>query len=351
MGERKTGLDYLRIFATLQVIMFHIYQRNRYGKPSKSFLFTFFCILSKTNNFHFMLISGYVGAKSRFLLSKTIPMILTTIFFSLLDYFYAVFFFNYTSFTEEGLHRACFPLAYSAFWYNLPYLVWQFIFSFIYPSLEKLKARYHFTICFIFLCIHCLPWIGLYVITGLSEQTSLAPFTCMAFIASFMRFHYYKISNIKLVIIYIVLFYYNFFVHQNPSFFKGGSRLLRLFGQTWILRFPSLIFSIPLFLISISYTKKWIHHDIIQTIAECSISVFMFHTSPYHIQYWVSITKPLFSNMETLWIQTLSLTFKTFCAGIIIEKTRQHIFNCLIFKRHYYQVLTKYINKIFMGEE
>ena len=35
--QRKVGLDYLRIFATIQVILFHNYHFNGYGYPSTNF--------------------------------------------------------------------------------------------------------------------------------------------------------------------------------------------------------------------------------------------------------------------------------------------------------------------------
>ena len=92
MRERKTGLDLLRVFATIQVIMFHLYQANGYGwriSPT----FSFFSVLVKTNNFHFMLISGFMATTTRFILTKTFPLIITTWFYSLFNFFNAVFFF------------------------------------------------------------------------------------------------------------------------------------------------------------------------------------------------------------------------------------------------------------------
>ena len=349
MNERIVGLDFLKVFATFQVILFHIYQRNGYGNPSSKFLFNFFCVLSKTNNFHFMLISGYVGTTSKFILSKTFPMILATIFYSLFDFFDGLFFFKKIYYNQDDFIRSCCPLAYRAFWYNLPFLIWQFIFSLISPTLEKLNQKYHLTICIIFLCLHVLPWAGFYAIKGLSEQESIGPFLCMSFIASYIKYHYKNIGSLKLIILYILLFVYNYLIHQKPQYFQTNWQILKLFGQTWILRLPSLLFSIPLFFISLEIKKQEKMFYIAKIISECSIGIYMLHNSKFHLIYWIQITRRYFMNHDTYWINALNLTIKTLILGTIIEKTRQHIFNCLLFKRCYYQKFSDILNKYLMG--
>ena len=303
--ERKTGLDFLRIFATIQVILFHIYEKHGYGRPSKSFLFTFFSVLSKTNNFHFILISSYVGCKSRYRLSKTFPIILSTIFYSVLDYFDCVFFLHMKEYNSDDLFQAFFPLAYSScLWFIFPFIVSQFLLSFIYSTFEKLNQRYLFTICIIMICIYSFPQVGLYKLSGLYIKESMGPFFCMGFIASYVRFHYKGVGNLKLILLYILLFIYNFYIHQHTHKlpFQSEWRLIKMLGQTAVLQFPSLIFSIPLFLISLSFTKQWKYHNIIQTLAESSIGVYSFQCSTNHLYYWRSFTNFLFIDLNKHWI-------------------------------------------------
>ena len=142
MGERNTSLDILKIIATLQVVIYHVSRHCGYGKPSKPAIFAFLCIFSKTNNFNFMMISGFVGAKTRFLLSKVIPIILEYIIYSLFCYFCGIFFFHWTTFSAMGLINVLFPLANSLCWYILPYIIWQVIFSLIYPKNHWCKVFY-----------------------------------------------------------------------------------------------------------------------------------------------------------------------------------------------------------------
>ena len=348
-SARKTGLDFLRLFATIQVILFHNYHQNGYGKPSKNFLFTFYSVLSKTNNFHFMLISSYIGCKSQYLLSKTIPLILSTICYSLISYIDAVFFFHYKEFDSKDLFEYCFPLAFNkGLWYIYPFLVSQFLLSFMYPTFEKLNKKYHFTICIIFIFIFCFPSVGLYKFSGFGYPITLGPFFCMSFIGSYIRFHYINISNKKLVLIYILLFYYNFYVHQNPQFFQSGWKIIQILGKTWILNFPSILFSIPLFLLSLSFNKQFKYHYIIKALAECSMGVFSFHYSRDHKYYWTPIVHNFFINLDLHWIFVWKYVFKIYFCSILVELSRQKIFNCLIFNRKYYRQLSSYINHILM---
>ena len=190
MGERKTGLDFLRVFATLQVILFHTCQFVGYGSPAKNHLMTHFSVISKTNNLHFMLISGYVGATSNFLFTKQFPVIIANIFYSFLNYFTALFIVKKITFSYMGLFKACFPLANTCVWYTLPYLTTQILFGFINPTLKNAKLRYHLSLCILFLWLHVTPFVGFYQHTCLQVQGSIGPFLVLGMCGSFFRFHY-----------------------------------------------------------------------------------------------------------------------------------------------------------------
>ena len=348
MGERKTGVDFLRVFATLQVILFHTCQFVGYGSPAKNHLMTHFSVISKTNNLHFMLISGYVGATSNFLFTKQFPVIFASIFYSFLNYFTALFIVKKTTFSYMGLFKACFPLANTCVWYTLPYLTTQILFAFINPTLKNAKLRYHLSVCAIFLWLHVTPFVGFYQHTCLQVQGSIGPFLVLGMCGSFFRFHY-KGSN-KLVIfyiaLYIALYYYNFQVHQHPEYFKTEWKLLELFSQTWIMNLPSIMFAFPLFLISLSFTKQWKYHYLVQFAAECSLPIYMFHCYPEHYGVWLDPLKEKFKQENT--IELLWWTMKIYISGFLVETTRHHLFNALIFKRFYYKVFTSYFNHIFM---
>ena len=299
-----------------------------------------------------MLISSYIGCKSKYLLSKTFPLILSTIFYSILDYFDGIYFFHQKEFNSQDLFEAFFPLAYSkCLWYIYPFLVSQFLLSFIYPTFEKLPCKYHFTICIIFMCIYCFPSVGLYTFSGFGYYITLGPFFCMSFIGSYVRFHYKNISNFKLILLYILLFCYNFYIHQNPQFFENKWKIIQIVGQTWILHFPSAMFSLPLFLLALSFNKHCRYHYIIQALAECSMGVFSFHYSIFHLGYWLPNTNQFFINIEKHWIYVWKNVIKIYVCSIIVEITRQHIFNCLFFKRNYYHFYSELFNNYIMGKD
>ena len=349
MGERKTGLDILRVFSSLQVIMFHLYLNNGFGKKTSSISFVILSVLCKSSNFHFMLLSGYLAATSRFLLSKTFPLILATWFYSLVEFFNAVFFFKYYDFSKERFIMAFFPLAYCAFWYNLPFLLWQFLFSFISPTLQKLNKRYHLTICFIVLCAHILPWVGFYNGAGSSSQYSIWPFLCMALIASYVKFYYKGVSIYILFLWYFAVFFYNFLLHHNPGNFDFNWKILLLFRHATIMRFPSLLLSIPLFMIALSFNKQWKYHYIIRFLSESSISIYMFHYGESLRKYWEMAIKPSFDHLDTHWKGVISLTLKIYTGSALVECAREHIFNTLVFKRKYYIRFANSFNGFFMN--
>ena len=295
-----------------------------------------------------MLITGYVGATSSFLFTKQFPILITNIFYSLFNYFTNLFIIKRNTFSYIDLISACFPLAYAYLWYTLPYLASQILFAFINPTLKNTKLRFHLSVCIIFLWLHVTPWVNFYKNTSLEEDRSIAPFLCMGLFGSFFRFHY-KGSN-KLVIVYIVLYiglyYYNFQVHQHPEYFETDWRLLKLFSQTWIMRLPSIMFAFPLFLISLSWTKKWKYDYIVQFAAECSFPIYMFHCYPTNYGFWFDPLKANFKQENT--VELLWLTMKIYISGFLVETIRYHLFNSLIFKRKYYQNFTSYFNYIFM---
>ena len=132
-------------------------------------------------------------------------------------------------------------------------------------------------------------------------------------------------------------------------YFDSEWRLIKLFGQTWIMHLPSLLFSIPLFLIALSFNKQWKYHYIVQFLSESSISIFMFHYADYNRIKWERIIKPYFHNLDTHWKAAISLTFKLYVASALVEFVRLHIFNTLIYKRKYFHDFANFFNYFFMG--
>ena len=350
MGERNTSLDILKIIATLQVVIYHVSRHCGYGKPSKPAIFALLCIFSKTNNFNFMMISGFVGAKTRFLLSKVIPIILEYIIYSLFCYFCGIFFFHWTTFSAMGLINVLFPLANSLCWYILPYIIWQVIFSLIYPTLKIIDARYFISIIFIILVVYCMPWVGFYKYVSLDGHFSLGPFFLMGFIGSYFSYHYKERPKYIIVIIYILLFYYNYLVHQKPEYFRTEWRLLRLFGDNDYMHLPSVVLAIAGFYLTISIKGQRKYQSFIQRIAQCSLAVYILHYEyPFDI-YRLKRAKYYNRRHGPYYIPLIMFCLNIVIAGTFIDIVRQHLFNTFIFKRNYYQIFAKYFDHIFMNQ-
>ena len=353
MGERQTSLDILRIYATLQVVIFHLCNFFGYNKPSPINMYALLCVFSKTNNYHFMSISGYIGTKTKFAFSKLIPLALQTVFYSLFLYLVGIFFLKKTIYTKWNLVKMMFPLANGQYWYVFPYMIWEVLFSLLYPILSKLDTRYYKTICIIFLWVHALPWVGFYGYVGLDKHQSIAPFIVMGLISSYFGYHFKETSKLKLVmliILYIILFYYNFLVHQKPEYFETEWKILMLFGDRTIKGLPAIMLALCSFYITISIKGQFKCHSFIQAISQCSLGVFMFHSTSFVCSYWVSIARKHYDRFGHDHIFFFCYSVKICIVGVLIDIARQHIFNTLVFKRNYFQVFTQYFDYFLMNK-
>ena len=350
MGERQTSLDLLRIFATIQVVIYHVSCSFGYDKPSKSNMFALLCVLGKTSNIHFMSISGYIGTSARFTFSKLIPLIIQTIFYSLFSYLAAIFFLQNARYSKWELVSMIFPIANSYYWYVLPFIVWDILFSLLYPTLSKLDTRHYKTVCFVFLIVHIYPWFGFYKYVGLHFHQSIGPFIVMGLFSSYFRYHYTEVSKSKLIPLYLVIYYYNFLVHQKPEYFETEWRLIFPFGDRRIMGLPSIILGLCSFYITISIKGQFKRHHLIQTIAQCSLGVFMYHYYPYGWRYWGKIAQDRCINYGPDYIFLFCYSVKLCIAGLLIEISRQYIFNVLIFKRKYYWLFTQYVDHFLMSK-
>ena len=107
----------------------------------------------------------------------------------------------------------------------------------------------------------------------------------------------------------------------------------------------------PLFLLSLSITSNGKLHYYVQKLAECSLSVFMFHCVGIHMVYFESrckaFSKPWHPNNQFLFMYAIRIMF----TGTVVDLARQHLFNCLIFKRQYYVDFIDRLNSFLMGLE
>ena len=343
------GLVVLRFLAIIQVIWFHIaLVPGLYSKPSKYIMFTVFSVFSKTNNFHFMLISSYFFIKSKYRISKCMFIIIQAIFYSVFDYLNGIIFFNFHKFDIVNLVKAFLPQAFNTFWYILPFLVSQFLQNLMNNSFQKLALFPLLIIVFVFIGLYSLPDIGLYIGTGLEYKPSckMGAFLVTYFISSFIRLHV-NVVNLKkplLFLVYLLLFIYNVIIHQNRI--HSNKLLIILFSKTWIMNLPSLLFSIPSFLIFLSLNINFKYINLIKHISQLSFGIYLCHCSHNHIQYW-TILNSEHINSNFFWVYATKITGKIFFVCAIIELIRLKFINFLLFERKFYQDFSSILDNFF----
>ena len=175
----------------------------------------------------------------------------------------------------------------------------------------------------------------------------------MGLISSYFGYHFKETSKLKLVmliILYIILVYYNFLVHQKPEYFETEWRILGLFRDPTNKGLPSIMLAICLFNIIISIKGQFKCHNIIQAISQCSLGVFMFHFNSFVINCWIDKTRKHFDRCGYDHIFFFCYSVKICIVGVLIDITRQHIFNTLVFKRKCYQIFTQYFDYFLMNK-
>ena len=331
MGERNTSIDILKIYAMYQVVLFHVLFHCRFKKTSKP------------------VFSGFLGTKTHFLLSKVVPTILETITCSNLAYFCSLFLLCTKTFSVMDFIKVLFPIANSLCWYIFPYIIWQVLFSLIYPTLKQIDARYYISVIFIFIVVNCFPYVGFYKYVCLGQPFTIIPFTVMGFIGSYLSYHYKETPKYKTVALFILMFYYNYILHQKPEYFQTQWRLLQLFVKTGIFHLPTIMLAVTGFYLMISVKVQWKYQTFLQRIAQCSLAVYIFHVEDPFNHYIKARSIDLNKRHGTFYIPIIMFSVCIVIASVLVDIVRQHLFNTLIFNRNYYQKFTKYLDHFLMN--
>ena len=119
--QRQNNLDLLRIYATFEVIVYHITMRtSNLFKPNRPFLVNLLNTLSSSNNYFFILINSYLGANSKLSLAKLLPLLLETLFYSIFkEYFVKQYFLMQPT---QPFEYYLSPQMNTIYWYTSPYL-------------------------------------------------------------------------------------------------------------------------------------------------------------------------------------------------------------------------------------
>ena len=144
INKRNSSFDILRILATFYVIYMHIcfYANIAYRKNIPFFPISLL-ILAKTCNFTFMLISSFFHSNKEYKFSKSIPLILQNSTCTVFVYFIKIWWYHHVKFNCYTFWRYSTPIMHDMHWYPLPFLFTTFIFSLLYPALQKSGKKFH----------------------------------------------------------------------------------------------------------------------------------------------------------------------------------------------------------------
>ena len=346
MKERNSSFDILRIIATFQVIILHLYVSlwsvNRFNK---SFLTLLIFVMSESCNIHFLFLSSYFSCRSKYSLWKILPVILQTIFYSTFGFFTSVLFFKKKAFNTAMISQSLIPMGHSRYWFNYPFLLSQFVCSFIYPTLLQLEKKRLLLITVIFVLVYTLPSVGIYE-CGFKPK-SIIGFMAYSFIGTYIRLYPSNYSLLIHILIYIVTVGYNYFINYN-YYLHSEFRIIQLFLIRSIFYMPQIIMAVASFSVFAKLKITTKYASIIQHFAEFSLGIYMLHYTREHRFIWINAMQQYADKkyIHEYWQYALYNGLKIYIVGCIIEFTRYKLFQLLIFRRQFYLYPSRYIQPL-----
>ena len=345
---RNSTLDILRIYATFQVIFYHLASvAGNYNRKGVSNLMALCNVITKTNNYNFMMISAYLGTRSKLELSKLCPVVIEVVFFTLfLSCFVNVFFYNTAKITWKRFKYYMFPMMHDIYWYPLPFLFSRIIFSFIYPPLEKRKWL-HLKLIIIFCWIIYERVEDNYKAVGFGmDRHTTAPFITASLVSSYIYYHGKEIKRYISIIMFLCAFSWNFYIHKeigNITFLKGYTGQKALIEPS-ILEFSSLLLASTAFLIITQMKIHTKHPKIYQTLAELSFGIYLYGLD-FQVLKWSYYRGSQIKNQFNLFIiEDFILSIKVYTVLATITFTQKKFLGLLLFHRRYYTYFTKLID-------
>ena len=340
--KRQSSLDILRIIATFNVIWIHctIFYKYHYVKHLPPGLLIS-NIFSKTCNFLFMLISGYIGLSIKFKLSNILNLIIETIIYSLSVVFIQCFFFNLINYSSINWLIILTPLAHNKYWYPVPFLFAQLLFFFISPSIRQTPINKYIKFCSILVFILFTQKYHLYSVGLDSTRYNITPFLITFFICPLIQ--YWKDELGKYAIqLFLLGILYNFIIH-NYEFLISNS-IFKIFFDTNLFEMPSLLLSITMLNIAINLKKDIHFSKLIQKIAETSYGIYICGIGT-HVNFCWRIRANYEKNLILFSKITFLLSIKTFFCLFFIVYTENKLSQLIIYRRSFYSKIKNLIDK------
>ena len=300
--------------------------------------------LTTSCNIHFILISSYIASTSKYNISKQLPLIIETVFYSLFLYFASIYFFKFKKYNYETFLYYLFPVANRAYWYTGPFLLSGLICSLIYPTIKSQSKKFHFFVICIIFFLYSIQFVGYYTKLGLYTHT-YSSFLVISIIGSFFRFHKPNISIFYLIIIFILIAYYKYYTlchHTNSIHWY-----IRIFWLKDILQPPTILFGIASFLIAIKVNIETKIDYYIQKISELSYPIYLIHLHDEIIHLWQQpLIKLSRKNLVYYWKNNLHMSLKVYVTCALIEILRKKIFKLFLYERNVFAYINSCCNKV-----
>ena len=161
-AKRNYGIDLLRVFSMSMVIMLHTLSRSKLldiDETTLRYAFVWFLeIFCYCAVDCFVLISGYVGVRSRFRISRIVLLWVQVFFYNVL--FEVLHQVHTAQFDFLRLIKVCFPVTMKAYWFFTCYFLLSLFMPFINKLLLSLTARQRWVFAaLLFLCYSAVPML------------------------------------------------------------------------------------------------------------------------------------------------------------------------------------------------
>ena len=349
--KRQTSLDVLRIIATFEVVWIHcIFFASEHYKKKLPFPTILSYIFTKTCNFLFMLISGYVGMSVPFRISHVLSLIIETeAILVFIAVFVHGFFYRFLDVSSIDWFDLLTSIAHNRYWYTAPFLFTQLVFYFIFPTIQKTPLKKYSKYSILILLLLIFQQYKYYKIGLNTDRYDITSFMMAYFMCPIIKklndshnerfsltslYHrrVYRIYKYFPFLFFIFSVIYNYYIsyYTFPSTYWFEKELF----NTDLFEFPSLMLSASMLAVAVSLNINK-YTQLFRGIAELSYGIYLFGLGPHMDPSWNIRRRYRRSTPEFVKF-TFMLSLKTMvCLGSIVFIINRML-KLFIFRRGYY---------------
>ncbi|MBR3683893.1 MAG: acyltransferase family protein [Lachnospiraceae bacterium] len=337
MKQRKTGIELLRIFAMLLIVMHHYAQigcealmETNVVSGEKIYM-QFFFLGGKLGQNLFILITGYFLCMSQRRWGKVLSLVVQVTTYSVLSMLIVAYCFG-GSLNILTIVRHCFPLVFLIYPFATYYVLLYIFSPYLNAMIEGMGQKKHKEL----LLIGAVVWIVIPTLT--SENVGMS-------------------DLIWYVYLYLVSAYIRKYPIEKEGWNRSGKWILLgigMYGLTFLsvivfdfigLKIPAVGMKatyfvsqnkIPIFMTSVFLFMGFIRlelkaNKLICKIASGTFGVFLIHMAPLLIPYlWNRVLKvPKYVGTNQIYIHALISVLMIFTVGVIVELIRQWVMSII----------------------